>query len=454
MKKRTRSLVVRLVLTLSLLVIAAAGPGGATRAIADESADRHSNNVSVLARIDAGTGGEIAFWENRAVAAFGPSIAEDPRDDGFVLLDISRPAHPREISRFTCSGSGSDIAVWDDLVFLSVNVSLDGTSCDAGPATPHDADAFAGIRVVSIKNPNRPEQVATVATNSGEGSHTATVLPDLDHKQDGRDAPRLLVYASGLRPEAIIEVPLKTPSKARLVGNFETLPGSAGCHDLSFFVPRDLALCAGVDESQLWDVSDPERPVILSHIVNPLIHHNHGAAFSWDGETLVIAEENLENLALNGCAGGSGSPQGALWFYDVSDPRVPQLRGRFQIPQTSGVYCTAHQFNVVPLSSGRDVLVAGWYSAGTTIVDFTDPANPFQIGFHQGNPSSASDRSNSWSSYWYDGHVYVSNFALPGLVETKRGLDVLSVTDPAFTNVRALGRYNFGLQEEIPGLTP
>lgn len=42
-------------------------------------------------------------------------------------------------------------------------------------------------------------------------------------------------------------------------------------------------------------------------------------------------------------------------------------------------YCTAHQFNVIPLRSGRDVLVAGWTLGGTTVVDFGDPERPYEI---------------------------------------------------------------------------
>ena len=79
-----------------------------------------------------------------------------------------------------------------------------------------------------------------------------------------------------------------------------------------------------------------------------------------------------------------------------------------------------HNFNTLPIT-GRNVLVSSAYAAGTTVVDFTDPARPLEVGHH--DPHGA----NTWSAYWYNGHIYTNDGG--------RGVDVMLLSDE-----RARGR--------------
>ncbi|MGH2740552.1 MAG: hypothetical protein ACRDH6_08750, partial [Actinomycetota bacterium] len=47
-------------------------------------------------------------------------------------------------------------------------------------------ESWEGIRVVSIENPAKPEQLAAVATDCG--AHTQTMMPDIENG-------RVLIYA-------------------------------------------------------------------------------------------------------------------------------------------------------------------------------------------------------------------------------------------------------------------
>ena len=69
-----------------------------------------------------------------------------------------------------------------------------------------------------------------------------------------------------------------------------------------------------------------------------------------------------------------------------------------------------HNFNTLPTTK-RNVLVSSAYAAGTTVVDFTDPTNPVEVGHH--DPHGA----NTWSAYWYNGHIYTNDGG--------RGVDVM-----------------------------
>ena len=70
------------------------------------------------------------------------------------------------------------------------------------------------------------------------------------------------------------------------------------------------------------------------------------------------------------------------------------------------------------------MLVSSAYAAGTTMVDFTDPSKPREVGHL--DPHGA----NTWSAYWYNGHVFTNDGG--------RGVDILRVRDRATKGARKL----------------
>ena len=140
-------------------------------------------------------GGDMAFHGRRMVLACGADNS-DLTDDGFVVLDITH-AEPRLLGRFTCVASASDIALWDDLVFLAVDSNNDTLptgqqpdgngiprplfqgpakaapqpgvpdhevdTCDA-PVVADDGEGsvFKGLRIVSIADPAVPQLLASI----------------------------------------------------------------------------------------------------------------------------------------------------------------------------------------------------------------------------------------------------------------------------------------------------
>jgi hypothetical protein len=414
--------VVIAVLGLALLLTPL--PGGASH-----NADLHSDNVKLVTNWnDNGTyqgGSDMAFWGDVAVLG-------NTSPGGFRLVDIKVPRAPQLISKFVCNGSQSDVAIWEDLVFVSVDAARASDACDAAAASQAQFTAgteWEGIRVVSIADPLNPQQLVAVRTDCG--SHTHTLIPDLDYVDPatGAKKPRVLLYAlsyplgaPGARCNqeshnkiSIVEVPLNDPTAAKVIAT-PSVGQPIGCHDSTYFAKRELAGVACITESQIWDVSDPADPKTLSRIQNPEINIHHSAAFSWDGNTMVLGDELGGAVVSPGCR--DDSPGGSLWFYDVKDPRNPVELSRYKIPQrTNSNLCTAHDFNIVPLRKHRDILVSAWYEGGTTIIDFTEPRAPRQIGYYIAKEGPA---SNTWSSYWYNGRIYANNGG-------SRGLDVFQV---------------------------
>lgn len=73
---------------------------------------------------------------------------------------------------------------------------------------------------------------------------------------------------------------------------------------------------------------------------------------------------------------GTDSPRsGAVCVYDVS---TGAELGSYKVPRAETGNCTMHNFNFVP-GIEKDLLVSSAYTAGTTVADLTDPANPVEI---------------------------------------------------------------------------
>jgi hypothetical protein len=413
-------------------------------------ADTGSDNMSLVGRWEEDgqyrEGTDLAFWGKTAVLG---------KYNGMRLLDISRPENPRLVGKLDCNGNQSDVSIW---------------RCDSPAATPAEyasGKAWEGIRIVDVSDRRNPKQIETVYTDCG--SHTHTLIPDLEHRDraTGKSDPRVLLYSSSYplggqgvqcnyatqRKISVVSIPLNDPSRARVVSVPDVSP-AMGCHDITVFLPRKLAAAACITESQIWDISDPANPVILSRIRNPAMQIHHSSAFSWDGDVLVLGDEKGGAAAASGCNTGGSAPTGAMWFYDISDPLRPVEQSYFVIPQNeTTTMCTAHNFNVIPVRSDKRILTTSWYHGGTHVVDFTDPANPKQIAWYKATDGV---RNNPWSSYWYNGHVYANNFDAGYVppVPMSRGLDVFRVDHPDLAKVRTLSHLNPQTQESLAGMPP
>ena len=98
---------------------------------------------------------------------------------------------------------------------------------------------------------------------------------------------------------------------------------------------------------------------------------------------------------------------------------------KLSAPQTPEENCVAHNGSLIPIP-GRDVMVQAWYQGGISIFDWTDPANPTEIAFHDRGPVNPDqmEMGGSWSVYWYNG-VLVSS-------EIARGLDIFELVPSEF----------------------
>jgi hypothetical protein len=398
--------------------------------------------------------------------AFQGRLAFNGNYDGFRIIDISDPEDPLELTHARCNGDQGDIAVWGDILVRSWN-SKKATARDCDGQTV--AAGFEGVHVFDISNLADPKLVASVELPCG--SHTLTVA--------GISDDRLVVYSNNSSSSGcgvgldlagqnalgdfmdVIAVPLDNPEQASLI-NRAALAGPAdptvrtGCHDAGVIRGDvNLAVCASADTTNVFSIGSPrggsiQDPRFLYTIQEPGVDGHlgrwHSASLTWDGRVIVLGWEPGGGAAPE-CEASDPPVTKSMFFYDAA---TGAKLGQWTLPrpQSSAENCTIHNYNIVPLRSGRYVAVSGNYQAGTWVTEFTDPANPVTLGWSDPPPLGqvtdpagmlVNELGGAWSSYWYNNFIYESSIT--------KGLYVFRFSGTQTGGARRLNRLNPQTQE-------
>jgi hypothetical protein len=327
---------------------------------------------------------------------------------------------------------------------------------------PPNADRIKGVRIFDISDIHNPKQIVDVQTCRGSHTHTLVIDP--------KDKDNVYIYVSGsadVRPAAelagcsgadpdkdpntalftivIIQVPLAHPELARVVnspyifadpetgkvnglwngGNHgegtQTTTATRGCHDITVYSWLGIAGGACSGNGILLDISDVAHPRRLDAVTDPNYAFWHSANFSNDGKTVLFTDE----------WGGGGQPYcrasdpmvwGADAIFTITPDKKLKLDAYYKMPapQTDKENCVAHNGSLIPVP-GRNLEVQSWYQGGVSIMDYTDPTHPFEIGYFDRGPTDDSRPTwgGQWSTYYYNGYIYGS--------EIIRGTDVLKL---------------------------
>jgi hypothetical protein len=276
----------------------------------------------------------------------------------------------------------------------------------------------------------------------GCGTHTLSLAPDLEND-------RVLIYNSSSAGGVcdffeIVEVPLDDPGSAELINKVDSMHT---CHDIGIILGDAMRLaCAGGAGARIFSL-DPadgaslDDPVLMHHFDILGVTIGHSAAWSWDGEVLIFGHEPGGGSQAR-CQETSALVDRTLFFYDHEGNEL----GTFvhPRPQTNLENCTWHNYNVVPTGK-RDILVAGNYQSGISVLDFTDPTDVKEIAYADPaplvdpDPPVGIEGGGDWSSYWYDGRIYESDMS--------RGLIIWNLSDKAVAGAKKLGHLNPQTQE-------
>lgn len=277
----------------------------------------------------------------------------------------------------------------------------------------------AGVGIIDVRAPRKPKPVGFAETI--HGSHNLTAVGDTglvyvssyDLEDPTAEAGVSIVDVEANPedpPVTFLEFPgaQATGEHPEIRNEADAPPTSPGCHDIGLDLDQNLAFCAGITETQIWDISNPRDPVILEIIHAPQSNIDHAAETNADGDVLILNDEWA------GAAGGSTgclTPRavtGALWFYDISDPTEAKLLGQWSPPEPDPVgdfTCTSHFFGTFEDDAGEDRLVASWYDHGVWVVDFENPRLPTAVAALQ------PEGETFWAAYPYKGTLYANSFA-------------------------------------------
>ncbi|MEM7432972.1 MAG: DUF305 domain-containing protein [Pseudomonadota bacterium] len=405
---------------------------------------------------------------------------------GINMYDVSSDGMPEHVSSLVCPGGQGDVSVVGDLLLMSVqdqrgrlDCGLQGVDVDASP------ERFRGLRIFDISDVSRPRQVGAVQTC--RGSHTHSVVSSDDDTivvynsgtSDIRDTEELETCfdeqpgndETALFRIDVIEVPVKDPSKARIVDSPTVFAddgqlaglwrgGDHGddtqdtnitdhCHDITVFPELNLAAGACSGNGILFDISDPLKPTRIDAVTDSGFAYWHSATFNNDG-TKVLFTDEWGGGGRARCRVSDPVTWGADAIYDIVDGKF-EFRSYYKLPapQVEQENCVAHNGAIIPVP-GRDIFVQAWYQGGISVVDFTDSANPVEIAYFDRGPIDAEYMVGGgfWSTYWYKGRIYGT--------EMVRGLDVLEMVPSEYLTANEieaakLADYNdiFNPQQQI-----
>jgi hypothetical protein len=201
--------------------------------------------------------------------------------------------------------------------------------------------------------------------------------------------------------------------------------GPTQCHDITAYPAIGLAGGACSGYGFLLDIRDVTNPKRITAVADSNFSFWHSATFSNDGSKILFTDE----------WGGGSQPRcratdrpewGANAFFTIDASYQMQFKSYWKLPaaQTATENCVAHNGSLIPVP-GRDLFLQGWYQGGITIIDWTDPARPYEIAFFDRGPMDATKllSAGSWSVYWYNGYIVSSEIA--------RGLDILELRPSA-----------------------
>ncbi len=381
--------------------------------------------------------------------AFQGKHAYQGNYDGFRVINISAPGNPKLVTEVECNGDQGDIVVYENILVRSWNTKRSEPRPCAGSVVPA---GFEGVHVFDISNPANPVLVTDVELPCG--SHTATVA--------GVDDGDLIIYSNNSSAGGctggvaagdfmdIIAVPLDDLAAAALIHREPlagpTTPVTPGCHDAGVILGNvNRAVCASADTINVWDIANKRDPELLFTIFEPGVGDFgsngrwHSASFSYDGEVIVAGWEPGGGGA-GECEESDPDLDKSLFFFDAN---TGATLSAWVLDRAQGAdeNCTIHNYNMVPLRNGNDVVVMGNYQGGVWAVDFTDRLNPTTVGWV--DPESLGPGpfcggfcqiGGSWSTYWYNGFIYDSDIT--------RGLQIYGLSDRARASAMRLDRLN------------
>ena len=301
------------------------------------------------------------------------------------VFDIDVPSKPKQVAEVACGGNQA-----------LMTLSADGKTLIVAEGAVHEVDdkcfpvGAKGFYTIDISDPRRPKPVGVAEIPLGGHHITAHPTKPFVYVSHG------VVVATSPGETQVFDVwSIKDPARPKYVTTGK-VTGYHGPHDIAFNKDGSRAVMSSMSALQVFDTSDPAKPVELQVLQCPGCSHNHEAHFLPDDEHVVVSDEFGGGLP-------GPCPAGALYFYEWTPDEAPYMNlvGEWQpaevgTPQgepTHAGTCTSHVFDI---SRDGTKIAASWHVAGVRVIDITKmdgvgigdvSTGPTEIGWYvrQGN---------------------------------------------------------------------
>ena len=407
-------------LVLGAIVAPAAAVLPAVGAISKKNMDWKWN-------VEADIGSDIEFLERKLPDGSLKRYAiVGDMGHGFNIIDITNPDLPLPVGAFVDPGFN-----WEGDVQVNPRRNLVVLAVEF-PGITVEHSGGDGIAIVDISNLQQPTLLSVV--DDVEGAHNVTIIDDR--------------YIYTELPTYIIDY--TNASNPINLGKSNTVCG----HDITVDPnnpTRAYTACDFSLKSQILDISDPAKPLVISEIRDTKLEIHHQADPSPDSSLLVLTDERGGGLTNETCPGGGAH------IYDISGKYIPgasesnpRKMGTWFAPfysmtggptaQQQWGNCTIH---VMTFQAERWLTTFGYYSAGSWVVDFQEATKPSggeyteYKGTSFGGPTTwgntmgnfLPEGAETWSTKWtrfddplFDRYIFTQDIT--------RGMDVFYYTGP------------------------
>lgn len=370
------------------------------------------------------------------------SVLVDPNDDDNVYVYISGSAPVRPEDELPGCSSALPSEDPNSALFRIevIKVPLDNPQAAAIVNAPR---IFENL-VAPPRHGEAPEELAALARAKAAGAYVANffgaerVVPNrlvnnyLERLKTERGGDAITAEDSTAlrsRLQSMIDEQFAGPSEAANLGPDQ-------CHDITLYPEVGLAGGACEGYGILLDIRNPENPTRLDAVADSNFAYWHSATFNNEGDVVIFTDEWGGGTQPK-CRATDPKEWGANAVFTINDEGKMEFQSYYKLPaaQTSTENCVAHNGSLIPVP-GRDIMVQGWYQGGIVVVDYTDPANPVEMAYHDRGPIS-NERlvaGGSWSVYWYNGYLVNSEIA--------RGLDIFEMTPSEYITANEIAAAN------------
>jgi choice-of-anchor B domain-containing protein len=288
----------------------------------------------------------------------GTELAIYGHREGTSFVDATDPSNAVEI--FNLPGPTS---VWRDIK----------TYLHYAYIVTEGAGAGTGLQIVDLTDPVNPIHVSTYTGSNFTTAHNIWIDTDTG-----------VAYACGAAPGGGMHIlSLADPENPVLLDFF----GSYYIHDLYVKDGRAYAGAISSGTLRIIDVSDPSNPItIATHAYPNAATHN-----AWP------------NAAATHCATSDENGGGHLKVWDITNLSNINLASEYRIPNNTAIIHNCLIKN--------DVAYISHYTAGTRVVDLTNPNNPVEIGYYDTSNDSGGGFNGNWGVYPFrnDNVIYSSD---------------------------------------------